>query len=253
MNESKLDYSVLIVEDDPIIARVLETILRDSGFRVEDPVNSGEKAIIRVASQKPGIVLMDIDLLGRLSGIETARILLHIFSVPVIFVTGHDEEKILTHAIGVDPFGFLIKPINQNILNTTIQVAVNLHDKICTTTEGKTSGLTDIQREELTGSLKPVLLLDSNNGIIWMNDAAEYLVEKQASDLILKDATTALIMHDPKTGDLVDIFSLDPIDERPLMFSGAQHKKQVIPRIFLITDPFGDIGGYFIELSPTGE
>ncbi|PKL59436.1 MAG: hypothetical protein CVV33_07845 [Methanomicrobiales archaeon HGW-Methanomicrobiales-4] len=253
MNESKMDYSILIVEDDPIIARVLETILRDSGFRVEESVNSGEKAITRVASRRPGIVLMDIDLLGKLSGIETARILLHIFSVPVIFVTGHDEEHVLTRAKEADPFGFLIKPITQNILNTTIQIGVHLHEKLCSTTEGKTGGLTSSQCEDMIRSLKPVVLLDDMSRIIWMNDAAEYLVERSAGDLILTDGRTSIILHDPGTGGLVDIFSLDPIDERPLTIQGTNHQKQVIPRIFIINDPFGDIGGYYLELHPTGE
>lgn len=253
MNENKEDYSVLVVEDDPIIARVLETMLRDKGFRVDEPVNSGEKAIFRAALRKPGIALMDIDLVGRLSGIETARILLHIFSIPVIFVTGHDEEQVLVRAKEADPFGFLVKPINQHILNTTIQVAVNLIDKICTTAEGKMSGLNERQRLQITDSLIPVLLLDEKNRIIWMNNSAEYLVEQQASDLILSDATKSLVMIDPDSQEPVNIFNLDPIEERPLLLSGTHHKKLVIPRIFMINDPFGDIGGYFIELAPDGD
>jgi two-component system, response regulator PdtaR len=253
MNESKKDYQVLIVEDDPIIARVLETILKDSGFFVNDSVNSGEKAISSVAAKKPGIVLMDIDLLGHLSGIETARILFHIFNVPVIFVTGHNEEDVLNKAKEADPFGFLVKPINQSILNTTIQVSVNLHEKVSGTTEGKTGGLTSTQCEELVGSLKAVILLDEDNRIIWMNDAAEFLLEKSGPDLILSDGPSAIDMEDPVSGEQVDIFSLDPAYERPLKMKGVQHEKQIIPQIFMINDSFGDISGYFIELKPAGE
>ncbi len=253
MSDSKKDYSVLIVEDDPIIARVLETILKDSGFLVDEPVNSGEKAITRVAAKKPGIVLMDIDLLGHLSGIETARILFHIFNIPVIFVTGHDEEDVLSHAKEADPFGFLVKPINQNILNTTIQVSVNLHEKLSGTTEGKTGGLTQAQCEDLAGSLKAVILLDDRNRIIWLNDAAEYLLEKAGSDLLLSDAPSSIMMEDPDSGEAIDIFSLDPTFERPLILKDLQKIKPVIPRIFMINDSFGDISGYFLELNPADE
>ncbi len=253
MNESKKDYHVLVVEDDPIIARVLETILRDSGFLVDESVNTGEKAISRVAEKKPGIVLMDLDLLGELTGIETARILFHLFSVPVIFVTGHDEEQVLYNAKDADPFGFLVKPVNNNILNSTIQVSVNLHEKICSTSEGKTGGLSTSQREEMVRSLRPVILLDDKNRIIWMNNGAEFLVERSLTDLLLADGTSSLILHDPDSGDVVDIFSLDPVDERPLLIQGTPHNKSVIPRIFMISDPFGDIGGYYLELHPTGE
>lgn len=253
MNNSKKDNRVLIVEDDPIIARVLETILKDSGYFVDEPVNSGEKAISRVAARKPDIVLMDIDLLGHISGIEAARILFHIFNVPVIFVTGHDEEDVLTNAKEADPFGFLVKPINQNILNTTIQVSINLHEKLTGTTEGKTGGLALTQCEELIGSLKPVVLLDDRNRIIWMNDAAEYLLEKSNSDLLLSDGPTSIMMEDPVTGEAVDIFSLDPVFERPLILKQVQHSKLVVPQIFMINDSFGDISGYFLELNPASE
>ena len=253
MNESKKDYLVLIVEDDPIIARVLETILKDNGFLVDVPVNSGEKAISRVVSRRPGIVLMDIDLLGNLSGVETARILLHLFSIPVIFVTGHDEEDVLVRAKYADPYGFLLKPVNQNILNTTIQIGVNLHEKISSTTEGKTGGLTPDQRSDVISALKPVVLLDDQNRIIWMNDAAEFLFERPVGELILADGASSIIMHDPVSGDPVDIFSLDPVNERPLTIRGTRHEKQVVPRIFIINDPFGDIGGYYLEFTPTGE
>lgn len=253
MNESKKDYSVLITEDDPIIARVLETILRDRGYRVDEPVNSGEKAISRVAARRPGMALMDIDLIGTLSGVETARILLHIFGVPVIFVTGHDEEDVLSRAKEADPFGFLIKPINQNILNTTIQVGVNLYEKVCNTTEGKTSGLNQAQRDAMLGSIKPVIILDDRNRIIWMNDPAEYILERQAGELLMQDGPSSISLTDSVTGEVVDIFSLDPIDERPVIIGGTSHQKQVVPRIFLIYDPFGDIGGYYLELQPTGE
>lgn len=252
MNASKKDYHVLIVEDDPIIARVIASILHSSGFLVDEPINTGEKAIARVAEKKPGIVLMDIDLLGKLSGLETARILLHLFSVPVIFVTGHDEEQVLIRAKEADPFGFLVKPINPDILNSTIQVSVNLHEKICFTTEGKTGGISADQRRDMTESLKPVILLDEKNQIIWMNTPAEYLLERSAGDLMLQDGKSSIVMHDPETGELVDIFSLDPIHERPLQIQGTHHEKQVIPRIFIINDLFGDIGGYYIELHPTG-
>jgi CheY-like chemotaxis protein len=89
------ENSVLIVEDDEIIVRVLLTILREGGFTVHTPVNSGEQVIEQVAAEKPDVVLMDIDLPGAMSGIEAAAQLFNIFSIPVIFVTGHDEKKVL--------------------------------------------------------------------------------------------------------------------------------------------------------------
>ncbi|HWQ65806.1 MAG TPA: response regulator [Methanospirillum sp.] len=250
MAETKADYRLLIVEDDPIIARVLETILKDSGFVVDEPVNSGEKAIARVALSPPGLVLMDIDLLGKISGIETAWILLHIFSVPVIFVTGHDEESVLGHAKEADPFGFLVKPVNQTILNTTIQVSINLYHKICGTTEGKTGGLLPDQLHDISGSLKSALILDDQYRILWMNGSAEFLLERSGEDIFLNNGRELLLFHDPESGETADILSLDPINERPLVLDGIVHERLVMPRVFMINDIFGDLSGYYITLEP---
>ncbi len=253
MDKRKKSDSVLIVEDDPIIARVLESILRDCGYLVDEPVNSGEKALNRVISRRPDIVLMDIDLLGPVSGIDTAKILLHLFNIPVIFVTGHDEEEILYRATEADPFGFLVKPVHQNILNSTIRIAINLHQRISGTTEGKTGGLQPDQREMLSSAVRSMVLMDDQNRIIWMNNAAEFLLEFQTSDLLLSDGKSTLRMQNAETGEPADPFSLDLVDERPLRIMGSRVEKRVIPRIFLINDPFGDIGGYLLELNPAGE
>jgi len=66
---------ILIVEDEAIIARHLQMELAADGFDIIDIVSNGEEAIQKVNKNKPDLVLMDINLNGKLNGIETMEIL----------------------------------------------------------------------------------------------------------------------------------------------------------------------------------
>jgi CheY-like chemotaxis protein len=78
------DPSMLIVEDDGLIALHLQELLRNSGYNVPGPVASGEEAIEYVrTSPLPDLILMDITLDGKLNGIETARQIRKISDIPV--------------------------------------------------------------------------------------------------------------------------------------------------------------------------
>jgi len=181
------EYSILIVEDDPIISRVLVSIVREGGFNLQTPVNSGEQVIEQVALERPDLVLMDIDLPGIMSGIDAASVLFNIFSIPVVFVTGHDEKEFLNKAITSMPFGFLIKPVNPNILTSTISVSISLAENIKRTNEGVKAGLSQIMQSRINEGRIPVVLTDAQNRTIWTNQAAEEFLELTGSELFYKD------------------------------------------------------------------
>jgi AmiR/NasT family two-component response regulator len=67
---------------------------------------------------------MDIVLEGKMDGIETANKIHSLFNVPVIYLTGHDEEKFLEKAKIAEPFGYLIKPFKEKELRATIEMAL---------------------------------------------------------------------------------------------------------------------------------
>ncbi|NLL10667.1 MAG: two-component response regulator [Euryarchaeota archaeon ADurb.Bin294] len=243
------EYSVLVVEDDEIIARILTSMLRDSGYITHTPVNSGEQALEQVAVEKPDIVLMDIDLAGAISGITAAKEIFNIFSIPVIFVTGHDERKFLEMAMGSMPFGFLVKPVNPNLLYSTIQVAINLCERIRVTTEGKKAGLSPLMSIQVSDSSHPVIILNSDNAILWMNQAAEECVGENGSALFLKDIRQALSLLCPDVNIQPDFFrSYDAQDLK--ICSDDIHKR----RSYKITarpvvNMFGSYSGSFITIT----
>jgi CheY-like chemotaxis protein len=93
------DLSILIVEDDSLIALHLQELLQNSGYEVPDPVASGEEAIEYVRTCPiPDLILMDVTLDGKLDGIETARQIWKSIDVPIIFLTAHSDTNRLASA-----------------------------------------------------------------------------------------------------------------------------------------------------------
>ncbi len=90
-----LQARILIVEDEGIIAFCLESTLTDLGYDVVGAVPSGEEALEEVRDQQPDLVLMDIQLLGKMNGIEAATQIRAQFGTPVVYMTGYAEGTLL--------------------------------------------------------------------------------------------------------------------------------------------------------------
>ena len=123
MNNAK----VLIVEDELIIASDLQNILKNLGYEVTHVAMDGEEAIESVKRSRPDIILMDIVLGGEMDGIEAANYIRENFHVPVIFLTSHSDEKTLQRAKFSEPYGYILKPIHRNELNSTIETVLYRH------------------------------------------------------------------------------------------------------------------------------
>ncbi|MDO9550156.1 MAG: response regulator [Methanoregula sp.] len=118
------DTTVLIVEDDDIIARVEEWRLKNLGYIVCGRAINGSEAMELVANKKPDVVLMDINIKGDMDGIETARMIKNGFDIPVIYVTSHSDGATLERAKGTKPDGFITKPFEDNDLRIAIELAL---------------------------------------------------------------------------------------------------------------------------------
>ncbi len=118
------DIKILLVEDDQIVAKFAEKQLSGAGYKVVASVTTGEEAIENVRKQHPDIVLMDIKLMGSMDGIETADYVRKNYQTPVIFLTSLADDESFQRAKIVEPFGYLIKPIDLKELNRVIDMAL---------------------------------------------------------------------------------------------------------------------------------
>jgi len=112
---------VLIVEDEIIHAMALADAIPLWGFQVVDMVTSGEEAICVAEAERPDVVLMDINLHGSIDGIFAAREIIGRLGIPVIFMTGYDDEKTLRAAEEVGPLAFLVKPLDAELLRNLLR------------------------------------------------------------------------------------------------------------------------------------
>lgn len=118
---------ILIVEDENIIAIDIKITLQKLGYKVSSIVNTGERAISAVETDKPNLVLMDISLGGQIDGIDAAQIILKSYNIPIVYLTALTDEETLQRARITEPFGYLLKPFDERALHSTIEMALYKH------------------------------------------------------------------------------------------------------------------------------
>ena len=116
--------AILVVEDDDIIARVLDWRLHNLGYTVSGRASTGAEAMEMVVQNRPDLVLMDINIQGDIDGIETASMIKKGFSIPVVYVTSHSDGPTLERAKATKPDGFIIKPFGDDDLRVAIDRAL---------------------------------------------------------------------------------------------------------------------------------
>ncbi|MFA6598215.1 MAG: PAS domain S-box protein [Ignavibacteriaceae bacterium] len=115
---------ILIVEDESIVALHIKNSLKRLGYDVFDVVSSGEEALKVIDNAKPDLTLMDIQLGGRMDGIETAEILFKQHQIPIIYLTAFADGPTIERAKNTEPYGYLIKPFEEKDLRGALEMAL---------------------------------------------------------------------------------------------------------------------------------
>jgi len=119
--------TILIVEDEGIVAIDIRNTLERLGYGVGSVVSYGEEAVTRAAETMPDLVLMDIMLKGHMDGIEAADLIRQRLDIPVVYLTAHADKSTLERARVTEPFGYVMKPFQERELYTTIEMALYKH------------------------------------------------------------------------------------------------------------------------------
>ena len=120
--ERQTRAEVLIIEDEPIIAMDIETIVRDLGHNVTGVAVTRDEAVTQAMARRPGLVLADIQLADDSSGIDAVKDILAEFSVPVIFITAF-PERLLTGE-RPEPTFLITKPFQRQTVKAAIAQAL---------------------------------------------------------------------------------------------------------------------------------
>ena len=114
--------SVLIAEDDPVMAASLAKDVRTLGYEVIGPVGDGQQAIDLARTQRPDLALLDI-MMPVLGGFGAATVLFRHMDVPVVMVSAHTESEYAEAGRRLGVYGYLIKPVSVDHLRFGITVA----------------------------------------------------------------------------------------------------------------------------------
>lgn len=166
---------VLIVEDDEIIASLIEKFLLQREYLIIGKVSTGEEALYRVAEHLPDIVLMDINLAGKIDGITATKYITAIFKIPVIFLSAQDDEKTLERAANAEPASFIIKPFTAKDLYSNIAIALHNDHILKRSKDFQFSKVRRIARAALS-ELDAYFILDNRGKILFMNPYAEHIL-----------------------------------------------------------------------------
>lgn len=161
---------IMIAEDEGLVARDMELMLKSLGYEVAAVVSSGEEALHAALRLKPDLILMDIVLKGRIDGIEASSTLWGQHNIPVVFVTAFADDAILKRARITEPFGYILKPFEERELKICIEIAL-----FKATWERKLKERETWLSTLLRNIREGVIALDSQDRVTFLNLHAEKL------------------------------------------------------------------------------
>lgn len=183
--------SVLVVEDESIVAKDVQNSLKKLGYAVPSVENSGEDAISAAGLHRPDLILMDIMLKGEISGIEAAEQIKNRYQIPVIFLTAYADESTLSKAKVTEPYGYIIKPFKEIDLHTSIEMALYKHGK-----EQEVRKERDLYSSiVLDKSAEDCIFVKSNSRLVKVKTKEIYFVEALKDYVIIHSKDAKYTVH----------------------------------------------------------
>ncbi len=137
---------LLIVEDEHLIAYDLRESLERFGYEVVAVTDTGIDAVRHAEQLRPDLVLMDIRLPGEIDGITASEQIQTRLHIPVVYLTANADQVTLERVAASRPYGYMMKPFNDRILATTIEIALARHNAETAAKAAQQSAEAEIQR-----------------------------------------------------------------------------------------------------------
>lgn len=129
------ERSVLVVEDEPLIADDIAMTLKGNGYQVIGPVDNAVEATSALSKEKPNLVLLDIHIKGNKDGIQLASEVRSRYKLPFIFITSFYDRATLDRAKATQPQAYIVKPFDEKDLLINVEMALFKHRKTPLSTE----------------------------------------------------------------------------------------------------------------------
>jgi DNA-binding LytR/AlgR family response regulator len=183
--------SILIVEDESIVAKDIQMSLRKLGYNVVAICSNGEDAIRAAEEYMPELVLMDIMLKGNMSGIEAAEQIRSRFTIPIIYLTAYADESTLSKAKITEPYGYIIKPFKEIDLRTSIEMALYKHQKESDVRKERDFLYSIVENKESTD----IIFVKSNSRLVKVRTKDIYFIEALKDYVVINTSNARYTIH----------------------------------------------------------
>ncbi len=247
----KFMKEVLIVENDEIIAHLLEGMLSGKDYIITGKVSNGEEAIAIVAEHNPDLVIMNVSLPGKIDAIKAAYYVNHVFNTPVIFISEKRDDEIINRALSAGPYGFVTIPFNTTTIITNSEIAIANHEIM-----RRLMGFESRVSQNIMSLLDAVIITDINGRILLMNPYAERLIEVKRTQATMVSLNQLLMLVDTRSGEKIE----DPVRDiiRESMVIGIENyiaiismkgkRREVALKAQPITDSSDKVIGVFVRI-----
>jgi DNA-binding LytR/AlgR family response regulator len=225
------NLKILVVEDEPSIAESLADILDLLGHTVLSVAESGEEAILQLCKEEPQLILLDIQLKGKMDGVEVAKLIKDKYNIPFVFTTAFADSETIERAINEGPFGYVVKPYGIRDISAAIEVAMSNY-RLMQEIQNDTAAAPMFANDHLYVKVGGVLTKLHQTAIDYVEAKGDYILIKTKEQNHIVHSTLKKVYE--KLGQenflqihrsfLVNLNSISAIDESSLMIN-----RKVIP------------------------
>ena len=183
--------NILVVEDESIVSKDIQNSLKKLGYNIVGSCNNAEEAIEIARENHPDVVLMDIMLKGKLTGIDAAE-QIKLLNIPIIFLTAYADEATFAKAKVTEPYGYILKPFKEKDLNISVEMAIHRHKKLIELRKERDFLYSLVENKE---AAKDVLFVKSNSRLVKINTKDIYFIEALKDYVVINTELTRYTIH----------------------------------------------------------
>ena len=248
---------IMVVEDESIVAEDMKAMLEGFGYTVPAVALSGEEAVKKAFDTHPDLVLMDIVLKGRMSGVEAVERIRSRCNIPVVYVTAYADEKTVRRAKATEPFGYILKPFDARELQTAIEIALYKHQM-----EKKLHDSEQWLSLTLRSLDDAIITTDRQGRVTFMNPRAEAFTGWRQEEglgrhvtqvLQVRHATVEGLPESPFAKALREGVAIDLMDHHLYLIAKDWTERPIEGRATPIRDDYGRMIGAVLVFRDIGE
>ncbi len=243
---------IAVIEDEMIVGAKIAMYLSELGYEVTGIIGQSDEVLLHIELNMPDIVLLDVQLKGKLDGIELANILHEKSQIPIVFLTANSDDATFERARKTKPDAFLTKPFKKLDLKRTLELVVSRMSIKSITEEEAELGNSEEENQIITPLSDRIFVLNKDKKVKIMFDAILYIEAERSYCRIHTSSKSYLLTMPLKSLEnvlpavdflrihrsyIVNIKHVDEMDEHTIMVDGKllglsrSYRKEFLKRI----------------------